>query len=156
MKNFFIKYYKYILVVVAIALVAGLGSLFVNLGQDWFNTLRCPAQFPPNFIIPVVWSVIYLAFAIILCIWLSRENISKRTLGLLITNGILNVLWCLIFFTFNLTFLGQVFIVLNLIFAILLVINIYKQKPLYSYILSIYPIWVTIATCLNLALWILN
>jgi tryptophan-rich sensory protein len=62
----------------------------------------------------------------------------------------------LLFFTFKLILIGNITIILNLIFAILLTINIYKNQKYYAYILSIYPLWVSIATTLNTAIWILN
>ena len=139
-----------------IAIVAGLGSLFVNLGMDWFNALSKPTQWIPNIVIPIVWTVIYIAFAIVNFFWIKNSAIPKTTWILMIVNGILNVLWCLVFFTLKQTFLGNVVIILNLIAGILLWISIYKDKKLYAYILSIYPIWLSIATTLNLATWILN
>ena len=156
MNKFFIDNWKYIIIVLGIIIVAALGSLFVSLGLDWFSTLTKPSIFVSSFIIPIAWSIIYTTFAIVLCLWVKKENLKKDTIILLILNGILNILWCLFFFTFNNTLLGLVAIIINLILAILLIINIYNTKPIYSYILSIYPLWLSIATCLNLATWILN
>ena len=59
-----------ILVIVSILVVAVLGSIFVNLGMDWFNSLIRPSQWIPNIIIPIVWTVIYITFGIILCYFL--------------------------------------------------------------------------------------
>lgn len=145
-----------ILSFVFIAVVAGLGSLFVNLGMDWFNALSKPTQWIPNIVIPIVWTIIYIAFAVINFFWIKNSSIPKTTWILMIVNGILNILWCLIFFTLKQTFLGNIVIILNLIAGILLWISIYRTKKLYAYILSIYPIWLSIATTLNLATWILN
>ena len=150
------KIFPYILIVVSILIVAGLGSLFVNLGMNWFDGLRIPTQFPPNFIIPIVWSVIYIVFAIVLCVWYSKKDIPLSTIILLVINGIFNVLWCLIFFALNQTFGGVVSIVILLILAYLLVVDIYKSNKLYALFTAIYPVWVSIATTLNIAMWILN
>ena len=147
---------RVISIIVPILLVAVLGSIFVNLGMDWFNGLNKPSQWIPNWVIPVVWTVIYITFAIILLMWTNKESLNKTTIGLLIANGVLNVLWCLVFFTLKQTFLGNIAIILNLIAGVLLWINIFNQKRRYSYWLAIYPIWLSIATTLNLALWILN
>ena len=136
--------------------IAVLGSIFVNLGSSWFNTLTTPTKWIPNFIIPIVWTIIYLTFAIVNFLWIKNDNIPKRTIILMVINGILNVLWCLIFFTLNKLFLGNIFIILNLIAGFILINNIFKNKKVYSYFLLIYPIWLSIATTLNLALWILN
>lgn len=147
---------RIISIVAPIVLVAVLGSVFVNIGMDWFNELNKPSQWIPNIVIPIVWSVIYIAFAIILLRWTANEELPTSTKILLIINGILNVLWCLIFFTLKQTFLGNIAIVLNAILAVVLIVDILKNKRLYGLILSIYPIWVCIATTLNTALWILN
>ena len=145
-----------ILSFVFIVIVAGLGSLFVNLGMEWFNALEKPTQWIPNIVIPIVWTLIYIAFAVINFFWIKNSSIPKTTWILMIVNGVLNILWCLIFFTLKQTCLGNIVIILNLIAGILLWISIYRTKKLYAYILSIYPIWLSIATTLNLATWILN
>lgn len=147
---------KIIITVISVVIVAVLGSVFVNLGSDWFAGLNKPSQWIPDFIIPIVWTVIYVSFAIVLSIWINKEDLQKSVIVLLILNGIFNVLWCLIFFTLNLTFIGNIVIVLNLILAYALILEMKKFKPIYALILSIYPVWISIATTLNTALWILN
>ena len=99
---------------------------------------------------------IYAIFAIVLCLWVSKKPIPKNIVLQLVINGVFNILWCLTFFTLNLTFLGNVTIVLLLIMAYVLIISINKYEKTYSYFTAIYPIWVSIATTLNMALWILN
>ncbi|MDE6442632.1 MAG: tryptophan-rich sensory protein [Clostridia bacterium] len=147
---------KIIISIVAIILVAGLGSVFVRIGMDWFNALRKPVQWVPNIVIPIVWTVVYLAFAVINFFWFKNEDVPTSTIILMLINGVLNVLWCLTFFTLKLLFLGNIVILLNLIAGFVLIVNIFEYKKLFGYILSIYPVWLSIATTLNLALWILN
>ena len=150
------KTLEIILIWLSIIIVAVLGSIFVNLGMDWFNSLNKPSEWIPNIIIPIVWTIIYLTYAIYLTIWRNNSPIPAKTYILLIANGILNILWCLFFFTLNLLFVGNIFIILNLIFGFLLLYDITKQNLKFSFILGIYPIWLSIATSLNLSLWILN
>lgn len=147
---------KIILAVTSIVVVAVFGSVFVALGMPWFKDLIKPSQFVPSFIIPIVWTIIYVSFGIILFNWLKTENLPKSVTALLIVNGILNVLWCLVFFTLKQTQLGNIVILINLYFGVYLIYAISKYKKLYSIILTLYPIWLLIATSLNTALWILN
>lgn len=147
---------KYVAIVAPIVVVAGLGSLFVNLGLEWFDGLTKPSQWIPNIVIPIVWTFIYLDFAIVLSLWAKNEKLPKSTIVFLIINGVLNVLWCLVFFTLNLTFVGNIVILLNLIMAFVLIVDILLRKKWYALALAIYPTWITIATTLNLAMWILN
>ena len=150
------KTFQIILSFVTIALVAGLGSVFVSIGMPWFNLLQKPTQWIPNVVIPIVWTIVYGLFAVVNFFWIKNSFISKTTTILMFVNAFLNLLWCLVFFTFKLTFLGNIVIILNLIAGILLLVSIYKENKTYAYVLSLYPIWLSIATTLNLALWILN
>jgi len=144
-----------IVAVLAVVAVAIVGSVFVNLGMEWFGALRRPSQWLPNFVIPIVWTVIYLLVAIYLVVELQNERLKKETAWLFVVNGVLNVLWCLVFFTLNLTFLGAIVIILNLAFGWILYSNLNKNYILPK-LLLIYPLWLSIATGLNVALWILN
>jgi len=150
------KTLQIILIWISLIIVAVLGSIFVNLGMDWFNSLEKPSEWIPNIVIPIVWTVIYLTFAIVLSIWANKENLPKNIIILLIINGILNILWCLLFFTLNLLFVGNIAIILNLIFGYKLLFDINRENSIYAWILAIYPTWLSIATTLNLAVWILN
>ena len=147
---------KIIISIASIILVAVLGSIFVAIGMPWFKSLIKPSQFVPSFVIPIVWTIIYVSLGVILFNWLKTENLPKSVTTLLIINGILNVLWCLVFFALKQTQLGNIIILINLYFGAYLIYAISKYKKLYSIILTLYPIWLLIASSLNTALWILN
>lgn len=147
---------KIIIAIASVVIVAVLGTVFVNLGMDWFNGLVKPTQWIYNFVIPVMWTLIYLLAIVVLYLWINNGKLPTNILVLFVVNGILNVLWCLVFFTLKLTFLGNVVIVINTIMAIVLIYQIFKYNNFYGYLLSIYPFWLCLATTLNLACWILN
>ena len=109
-----------VIMIISIAIVAGLGSLFVKLGTNWFNILTKPTEWIPNFVIPVVWTVIYLTTAVIMFFWIKKEGaLDRKFIILFVINGILNILWCLLFFTFGQMFIGLVIILLNLLLYLL-------------------------------------
>lgn len=150
------KFLDYLVPVVSILLVALLGWVFVDNGMEWFDGLNKPTEWIPNWVIPIMWTFIYSFFIAYSIHLVRKEKDNKRIITLLIINGVLNVLWCLVFFTFNSLFYGLVVIVLNLIVSMLLLKEICKTSEVYSYILTVYPLWLSVATCLNLASWILN
>ena len=145
-----------ILIILGITVVAVLGSVFVNIGMAWFDSLTKPIQWIPNIVIPIMWTLIYIDFGIVLILWILKSRLTFDVIIWLTINGILNIIWCLVFFTLNLTFIGNIVIVLNLIAGIILFFKIYKYEKFYAIVTSIYPIWLSIATTLNIALWILN
>lgn len=140
----------------SILLVAVLGTVFAQLGMSWFDGLVKPKEWIPSFIIPIVWTVIYLLFVYVLLKWQSRETLTKENIILLVINGVLNVLWCLVFFTLNQLLLGNIIIIINALFALRLYFEICKVDAMNGLIISLYPIWLCIATTLNIAVWILN
>ena len=103
-----------------------------------------------------MWSFIYSVSIFYLIHLVRKEKDNKRVIWLLIINGFLNVLWCLVFFTLNSLLGGLIVIIINLIASMLLLKEICKTSELFSYILTVYPLWLSIATCLNFASWILN
>lgn len=145
-----------ILTIISIIFVAAFGTIFTNLGMSWYSSLCKPSQWIPSFIIPIIWTIIYLLFALILYLWQQKEKLTTKIISLLVINGILNVLWCLVFFTLKSLFIGNVIIVINTVLALNLIYEIYKEKPIYAAWLYIYPLWLCIATTLNTAIWILN
>lgn len=147
---------KYFISSGAVIAVAALGALFTQLGMQWYDTLLKPAQWIPSFIIPVAWTVIYLSFVIVLCLWQKRKPLTTENIVLLAINGAMNVLWCLVFFALKSVLLGNVIIVINTLFAIRLLFEICKESPVYGLWLSVYPIWLSVAATLNMAVWILN
>lgn len=148
--------YNFILSFVLTFLVAGLGSIFVQIGMNNFNNLIKPNEWIPNFIIPIVWTIIYVISAVIIYMLLSKNLMTKKLSWLFGLNGLLNVIWCLVFFALGQKFLGLITIIINLILGFLLIIELLKNQKVYGWILFIYPIWLCIATFLNCALWILN
>ncbi len=147
---------KNIISLLSVILVAVLGTIFTQLGMQWFENLKKPTQWIPSFVIPIVWSVIYISVIIVLFLWQNKKPLTTENIVLFAINGFLNVLWCLVFFTFNSLFLGNVIIVINALFAIRLIFEICKESSIYGLWLSIYPIWLCVATTLNLVVWILN
>jgi tryptophan-rich sensory protein len=145
-----------IITIVSILAVAILGTIFAQLGMAWFESLVKPKEWIPSFIIPIVWTVIYLLFVYVLIKWQNRGPLTKENIILLIINGVLNVLWCLVFFTLNQLLLGNIIIIINALFALRLYFEICKKDAMNGLIISIYPIWLCIATTLNIAVWILN
>ena len=153
-KKHFIK--TNIITNIIIILVAVLGSVFVNLGMEWYATLVKPTEWVPSAVFGIVWTIIYVLTAITLFVWQKNSKVPTLVYVLFIINGILNVLWCLVFFTLNQLLLGAIIILLNLIFAFWLIVQVYKNNWFYGLLIAIYPVWISLATSLNLATWILN
>ncbi len=147
---------KYFCAIAGVVLVAAMGSVFVGLGIKWFGGLNVPSQFVPSWVIPIIWTIIYILAGVILVGLIKSDKLSKNLRILFVVNGILNVLWCLTFFALKQTQLGNIVIVINAYFACYLVYALSKTNKVYAAMFTIHPIWVCIASTLNTCLWILN
>ena len=93
------------------------------------------------------------------CYAVQRSQQKRRAKAVFVTaavNGVLNVVWCLTFFTLRQIFPALAVILVNLTASVLLVLQVRRNGKLWFYVMLIYPVWITLATALNGAIWILN
>ena len=145
-----------IIAFLSVGFVAVISTLLSNRNSSWYELLLRPSEWPPKILFPIIWSLIYFIIAVVLFIQLQNEKIDIDSIAILSFNGLFNILWCLCFFTLNSTLWGLILIILNLIFSVLLALKYYKLNKNWGYIISIYPLWISFAFVLNLAVWILN
>ena len=140
----------------SVAVVGLVGRLLTDTNSAWFIALRKPSEFVPSLVFTIMWSVIYLCFGAVVFLLLQHGQMDRSTLTLLILTGVAQWLWSLVYFRLHSLLLGLVVLVLLAALAILLFANLLKKNKLYAYILAIYPMWLTLATFINLSLWAIN
>jgi len=138
--------------------VAILGGLATDLGP-WYQALKEPFWKPPDVAFGPIWSTIFILSGIA---WVSAKHLTtdalilRRLTILFWLNGLLNILWSILYFRFqrpDWSLYESVFLWLSVL-AILLTIRKISSK--YSLYLLPYLIWVTIAIVLNLDIVRLN
>jgi len=146
--------------IVACQVAGGIGSIFTAPAiSTWYATLEKPAFTPPNSVFAPVWITLYLLMAIaVFLIW--RKGLDEKVLrrAFLIFWGqlIINILWSVVFFGLKSPLAGVITIII-LWFAILLtLITFFKNSNVAGGLLVPYIVWVSIATYLNVGIWILN
>lgn len=95
-----IKWLWSVAIAMGIVLIyASLSSYFIKI-DDWYNQLNLPAIVLPPIGMTVAWSIVYLINITII----ARIIYYKYYLYVLIPVcilGILNIVWCMVFFTFH-------------------------------------------------------
>ena len=142
--------------VVFVIIVAVVSSIFTNASGPCYTTLAKPSEYPPNWIFPLTWSTIYVLFAIVIYLLLKNKQMNKKLIIVFSLNGLFQILWCLFYFTLEMLFLPLLIILATLTASLILIFKLKKINILYFYLLLIYPIWLSIASLLNIATWILN
>jgi tryptophan-rich sensory protein len=151
---------KLIVGIVACEGAGGIGAIFtVSAIPTWYAALEKPPFTPPNWVFGPVWITLYLLMGIaVFLVW-------RRGLG---TSGVLpafiifwvqlvfNALWSVIFFGFQSLLGGLVVIIILWLLILLTIITLFRVSKSAGGLLIPYLVWVSIATYLNVGVWILN
>lgn len=125
----------------------------------WYTQLNQPSFLPPNWIFGPVWTVLYAMIGVVLFrIW-KRGLKDKENLfvfKVFLVQLFLNAIWTPIFF--GMKNLGLAFIVIVLLWLSIgyLIYLFLKSDKTSSWLLLPYLFWVSFATALNLAFFLLN
>lgn len=152
----------YFLAPAAVAFVAYLSSTFMFSVSEtgttgWYAALVKPSIAPPDWVFGVVWPVLYLLIALALLLYLDNppgKPQRRDTLWLFGVNGVLNVIWGVVFFHS----MGWAILVaasLSLT-ALMLAILFWPFSRLASVLLWPYVVWTAFATLLTYSFWLLN
>lgn len=121
---------------------------------EWYLHLLKPGWTPPNWIFPIVWSILYLMIAVAGWLIFSGPGVILKMLWTL--QMLLNGLWSWLFFGMHL--IGFAFLDILLLFAciFLLCLLAYRTSRGAFWLMTPYLIWVAYAAALNGAIYLLN
>lgn len=140
--------------------VGWIGSIFTrdSIKDGWYESLNQPSFNPPNEIFGPVWTVLYILMGISLYMMWTQIPGRKRenALGVFALQLLLNFLWSLFFFYFKDIEIALLDIIALWISIVIMIWMFYRVKPLAGWLNVPYLLWVTFATALNIAYYVLN
>ncbi|MDH2425322.1 tryptophan-rich sensory protein [Sphaerisporangium sp. TRM90804] len=143
------------LFVIAVAVVAVVGSLAaVDAGGEYL-ALRRPDWAPPQWLFGPAWTVLYVMIAV--SGWLAwSAGARPRALTVYGVQLLLNALWTPLFFAAGLYGLAFAEICLMWVAIVANILVFRRVSRTAAALLVPYLLWVTYAGALNLAIWLLN
>ncbi|MDT8308797.1 MAG: TspO/MBR family protein [Bacteroidales bacterium] len=156
------KRFNVIKLIVAIILPVGLGAIAgmftAQAVPEWYASLNRPSFNPPDWIFGPVWTFLYIVMGFsFYLIW--KQEVSKarnRAVFLFFVQLLLNFIWSLIFFYFNMIGLALIEIIVLWLSIIVMIIHFFRINHWAMYINIPYLLWVTFATVLNASYYMLN
>ena len=155
-----------IFISIVIPLIIGfLGSAFtMNSVSTWYPELNKPFFNPPSWIFGPVWTILYIMIGIsIYLVWTRKENkkgknkeTKKKVFWICGIQLFFNFIWSILFFGNKLIGLAFVDIIFLLIAILFNIYFCYKISRNSAYLLIPYLLWVSFASIINFAIWILN
>ena len=142
-----------------VVLVGVVGSHYSVMNRDWYEALNKPSFQPPNWAFGVVWTALFILFAIsLILIWNTQPHTKLHyvIMAAAVLNGILNVAWSALFFGNKLIFLAIYDAALLCLSVIFLVIAAWPVSRLAGLLLIPYAAWTAFATLLTLTIYRLN
>lgn len=147
---------------ISLVLPLGLGAIagiFTSKAiPGWYATLNQPVFNPPAWVFGPVWTILYIIMGVSLFLIWKLESGKERNQAMLVFSIqlLLNFGWSFLFFYFKMIGVALIDIVALWIMIIIMLYRFYRLKPLAAYINIPYLLWVTFATVLNAAYFLLN
>jgi tryptophan-rich sensory protein len=139
-------------------MVLGAGGALTKLGP-WYEKLQKPSWQPPGWLFGPAWTVIgglTVWSAVIAWTPLRSRSERRRLILLFAANGVLNVLWSLLFFNRRRPDWALIEVVPLWLSVAALIGNTAPRTPRAAWLLAPYLAWVSFAAFLNLTIVRLN
>lgn len=137
-------------------LVGGVASL---LGGKMRDGLIKPPAYPPEWLFPAMWCVLYIAIGIASYLaYFSVKDKKKRNDDLIFyaIHLFFNMFWAMFYFRLNMLIFATIWLAFVVISAIIVTYRYYKANYASGIIFTIYTLWLIYAMYLSLGITILN
>lgn len=146
---------------VAVCLGAGfVGSFFTSPSiTTWYSQINKPSFNPPNWVFAPVWTTLFIMMGVSLyLVWSKglKKKENKEAVIIFFLQLAANVLWSIIFFGLQSPFYAYLDIIILWLLIILTILRFKKISPAAAWLLVPYFFWVSFASVLNLAIYLLN
>lgn len=151
---------KLVISIIACFAAGGIGTIFTFKAiPTWYAGLKKPPYTPPNSVFGPVWTTLYLLMGIsVFLVWQSglANNDALLAFALFWIQLAFNAFWSIIFF--GLKSKGGAVIVIIVLWLLILatVVTFFRVSGWAGALLIPYIVWVSIATYLNIGVWLLN
>lgn len=130
--------------------VAGINTWYIYLNKPFFN--------PPNYLFGPVWTVLYLLMGISFYLILesTQKEALKKAIFIFSLQLFLNFCWSFLFFFFHQVGLALIEIIVIWLSIVAMIRVFYTVNKTAALLQFPYLLWVSFATALNAAIWVLN
>lgn len=129
---------------------ASTGALFEP--GAWYKGLNKPAWTPPNWLFPVVWTILYIAMAVAAARVAALDG-AALAMAFFTLQLVLNTLWTPVFFGLRRLGAGMFVIACLWLAVAVTTITFWQIDTIAGLLLAPYLLWATIASALNFSVW---
>ena len=129
-----------------------LSMIFTKNTMGFYDKIIKPDIAPKGVVFPVVWTILYFIIAVTLYRFFDEHHIRNSV----ILNLVVNVMWPILFFRFNLFFISIIWLALIIVTLIYELVKIYRVDKRFAYLNLPYLFWLFYALYLNIMIFSLN
>lgn len=148
------------LISVAIPLaVGGLSAFLTRDGMDAFQRLNQPPLSPPEWLFPVVWTILYALMGVAAyLVYTSRASQSEKQGALFLYGAqlVVNFFWSIFFFNLEWFLFSFLWLLLLWVLVLFLFVRFRGISDAAGWMILPYLIWLTFAAYLNFGVYLLN
>lgn len=150
--------YNFLLSLFLVVITAIWGSYFNSFAMDgYYEKIQRSALTPPNYVFPIVWTVLYALMVISLDLLLNIElKKSRHAVELFVFNLFLHILWTYAFFYHGYFLAGLMILIMLDVLTAVLIEEAYKLQKTAGILLLPLGAWIIFATYLNWVIYDLN
>jgi len=151
---------KLIVSILASFAAGGIGSLFTFKAiPTWYASLKKPRYTPPNRAFGPVWTSLYILMGIsVFLVWQKGLSTNGALLAFVLfwIQLAINALWSVIFFGMKSKGGGVMTIIVLWLLILATIVSFFRVTVWAGGLLIPYIVWVSIASYLNIGIWMLN
>ena len=151
---------KLVVSILACLVAGGIGSLFTFKSiPGWYSSLRKPPYTPPNWVFGPVWTTLYILMGIsVFLVWQEGLNTDTAVLAFVLfwVQLAVNAVWSIVFFGMRSKGGAVAVIVVLWLLILATIIASLGISGWAGGLLIPYILWVTLASYLNVGVWLLN
>ncbi len=136
-------------------ILGGIVGLIISGSMD-YKTLEKPFLSPPSIVFPIAWTILYVLMGVSYGLLKDQNLIDKSINKIYISQLVVNLLWPIVFFVFNLRLLAFAIIVLLAILVGIMIYKFYSKNKIAGLLQIPYLLWTLFATYLNFGIYLLN
>ena len=135
--------------------VGGISAFLTKDGMEAFNAANKPPLTPPNWLFPVVWTILFILMGIASYLVIMK-NPDEKALSLYGLQLLFNFFWSIWFFRFGWYLFAFFWLIALWLLILATTLAFFRISRPAGYLMLPYLIWVTIAGYLNLGIYLLN
>lgn len=136
--------------------VGGASYFLIRNNINIFDSITKPPLTPPRIVFPIAWTILYLLMGIASYLALDEFKQNKKGFIFYLAQLVFNFFWSIIFFNYQQYLFAYIWILILWALIVLTFVYFYKQNKAAGILLVPYILWVTFASYLNLAIYLLN